>query len=219
MSAKVLKNTVKDMEVKASKNPSDTIRIWESYKEQALLWRALSLIQIPSTLAAIILAIMLWQGRSITLNVPAKPLPGMYEVQELPDVEFLEVGVNFINLIGSYQNAIARRQFLEARKYLVEPMLQKFDKEMLGIELQAIESTKRTQLYFIDPTKTKVSRHDNEIEVSFTGDRLKIVAGRELPPMVTKYIITMTTIPRNELNPYGIVIKNVSYENVKRIES
>jgi len=49
--------------------------------------------------------------------------------------------------------------------------------------------------------------------VAVTGERLKIVAGRELPVMTTRFIVSMTTIPRNPLNAYGIVVTDVQFEN------
>jgi hypothetical protein len=46
------------------------------------------------------------------------------------------------------------------------------------------------------------------------GDRMKVVAGRELDPVQTKYVVSLRTIPRNDINPYGIVIQDLTYENI-----
>lgn len=195
---------------------SDTLRVWESYRDQALLWRAIALLQIPATLASVVFAIVLWTTRSITLNVPLKPAPGIYQVQDIPDIEFIETVTEFVNLVASYQPSTARRQFDEAKKMLVEPLLSTFTADMIGNELKAIESTARTQLFYVDPAKTKVTREGGLITVSVEGDRLKIVAGKELPGTNVRYTVSLKTIPRNKLNPYGIVITNVNFEILKR---
>lgn len=210
------KKILDESKVIDSKGQADTLRVWESYRDQALLWRALALIQIPATAAAIAFSIVLWTTRSITLNVPLKPAPGVYQVQEIADVEFIEVATEFINLIATYQPAIAQRQFREAKNMLWEPFLTEFNTDMIGTELQSIQNTQRTQLFFIDPTKTKITRNGNEVVVSFTGDRLKLVAGKELPVQTSRYTVTLKTIPRNKTNPYGITITNVTFENVQR---
>jgi hypothetical protein len=209
-----LARAIKDTEFMESKGETDTIRLWENYRDQALLWRAMALLQIPTSLLLVVFSVILWTTRSVTLNVPAKPWRGVYLAKEIPDIEFVEVATNFINLIATYQPAVARRQFEHARQYLRDPILERFDLEMMNVELKAIENTNRTQIYFPDPNKTKLERPNDKLAiVSFSGDRLKLVAGKELPAVNTTFTVSMTTIPRQELNPYGIVIVNVTYEN------
>jgi hypothetical protein len=205
---------LEDAKVSEPKNKSDTLKIWEAYREQALLWRAIALLQIPATLAAIIFSIVVWLKSSPIIHIPLKPAPGIYTTREIPDVEFVELATEFINLIASYQSIIARRQFEQARTFLVEPMLTEFTNEMLGEELKAIESTSRTQLFFVDATKNVIERNPDSVTVKFTGERLKIVAGKELPTVTSRYSITIKTIPRNKLNPYGLAITKVSFENL-----
>jgi hypothetical protein len=210
----------RDTNVFDARGETDTIRLWENYRDQALLWRAIALIQIPTSLLLAIFALVMWSTRSVTLNVPAKPLPGMYLAREIPDTEFVEVATDFINLIASYQPSNARRQFNHARQMLVEPMLTRFQTEMMGIELKAIEQTTRTQLFYPDPTRTTFERIDDKsVKVSFVGDRLKLVAGQEVPAELTRFTVVLTTIPRQQLNPYGIVITNVQFENLSRDRS
>lgn len=200
---------------KDSKKDTDTIRLWEGYRDMAMLWRTLALIQIPTTFICCVMVLIFFYSQDITLNVPAKPLPGVYSPQEINDAEFIDTASSFINLIATYQPAIARRQFSKARELITEPMLTKFDEDMMGAELKAIENTKRTQLYFIDPAKISVARGNGEVVVTLVGDRQKILAGKELQAVVTKYDITLTTLPRNDINPFGIVIKNVAVENIE----
>ena len=207
------KKLLQDSGVIDSRGESDTIRLWESYRDQAVLWRSLALLQIPATFIMVVFALVMWSTRRTILNVPAKPLPGIYAAQELPDPEFIETATGFVNLIATYQPAVAQRQFLRAREVLQEPMLERFNREMLGTELKTIQNTSRTQIFFADPAKTKIFRKGSMVEVTIAGERLKTIAGRQLPPIETIFNISMTTIPRNDLNPYGIVITSVAFEN------
>lgn len=204
-----------DTSIIDARGETDTIRLWENHRDQAILWRGVALMQIPTTVLALFLAVSLFFGQKVVLNVPAKPLPGYYEAQEIPDTEFIEYAQDYVNLIASYQPAVARRQFQRARSLVLEPMLARYDEEMLGHELKAIEQTNRTQVFFVDPNTVEIDRPNNkEVLVQFVGDRLKMVAGQELPLERTRYRVTLTTIPRNSLNPYGIMITNVSTENL-----
>lgn len=196
---------------------SDTIRVWESYREQAGVWRALALIQIPTTAIAIIFAIVLWSTRSVTLNVPRNPAPGVYKAQDIPDTEFLDVATEFLNMVASYQSMTAQKQFTEAARITIEPYLTRFRTEMLGTELQTISATGRTQMFFPDPTKTTLDRLDPQtVKVTFVGERDKIIAGKELTPVTSRFTVTMSTIPRHRLNQFGIVVIDFTAENLER---
>jgi len=211
------KQVIKEANLMASKQGADTIRLWENYHDQAILWRAIALLQIPATAVSVIFAVVMYTHRSITLNVPAKPLPGMYAAQDIPDTEFIDMSTEFLNLIASYQYHTARRQFDEAARMLTEPALSRFNEDFLDAELKTVESTNRTQIFLVDPTKTQIDRSEaRQITITMMGDRLKIIAGKELPLVKTKFTITLTTNPRNKLNPYGIVITDFSFENVEK---
>jgi hypothetical protein len=210
--SQAVKDRVQDTELSAGRTKNDTIRLWENYKDQALMWRSLALLQIPATSIALVFALMMWATREITLQVPSKPMPGMYAAQDIPDTEFVNVANDYISLIATYQPATARKQFEAARAMLKEPLLTKFSAEMIGSELTAIEATSRTQVFFIDPLKTKVERGGNEVTVTVIGERWKVIAGSELPTVTSRFRVTMTTNPRNPINPYGIVITSVNFK-------
>lgn len=209
--AKGAKKILEQSGFRESKSDNDTVRLWENYREQALLWRALALFQIPATCIALIFAIIIFHNRETVLNVPARPLPGFYQAEEIPDEEFISVTTEFVNLVATYQPITARRQFEKAAEYLIEPMLSRFQTDMIGTELQAIETTRRTQVYWIDPTKTELFRNpdDGTIVVNLVGERKKLVAGEELPDVITQFRVHLATVPRNTLNKFGIVITNV----------
>ena len=209
---------IKQAGVMDSRSQNDTIRLWENYRDQATMWRAISLLQIPATCLALLFALFMWANRTTVLNVPRSPLPGTYSVKEIPDTEFVDVATEFLNLIASYQHNVARRQFQKASEMIQEPLLTRFTKEIAQDELRTIESTNRTQTFFVDPETVSIKRDEvlRQITVEMTGDRLKIVAGTELPLVKTRFAVTMTTTPRNKLNPVGIVVVAYSFEEVKR---
>jgi hypothetical protein len=207
-----VREVVADTRLNATRSESDTIRLWENYKDQALLWRSLTLIQFPATFAALIFATVMWSTRVVNLTVPSKPEPGIHVAQDIPDTEFINAANTYVNLVATYQPVTARNQFNVARSMLKEPVYSKFTDEMMGAELGAIESTSRTQVFFTDPLRTKVTRNGNEVTVSLVGERWKVIAGSPLPTITSRFTITMSTIPRNPLNPYGIVITGVSFK-------
>lgn len=206
---------IKSTEISDSQNKADTIRLWESYRDHALLWRAIALLQIPVTILVILLCFLMWSTRTVRVMVPRDVKPGMFAIRDVPDAEFLDYATDYINLVASYQPAIARRQFVAAREMLTEPVLSAFDRDMLNGELKTIETTGRTQIFYINPAKTKIERNDTAVNVEFEGDRLKIVAGQELPTVASTYKLTMKVLPRNKFNPFGIVVTNVEFKNVE----
>jgi hypothetical protein len=54
------------------------------------------------------------------------------------------------------------------------------------------------------------------VTVNFVGERLKIVAGRELPSVTSEYSIILSSIPHNKLNPYGIAIVGANFKDIVR---
>ena len=212
VATQAVKEKVNDTQLSASRSNNDTIRLWENYKDQALMWRSIALIQIPATSIALIFAMVLWATREIILQVPSKPLPGQYDVTDIPDTEFINVANDYINLIATYQPGTARKQFEYAAGMLKEPLLSRFNAEMRGPELSAIENTSRTQVFFIDPLKTKIIRENGRVIVTVVGERWKVIAGAPLPTVTSRFRVEMSTIPRNPVNPYGIVIQSVSFK-------
>lgn len=187
---------------------ADTVRLWEGYREQATLWRALALLQMPTTALAIIMALIMFFFADTIIEVPPKPQPGRYSAKQLPDAQFVDVAQQVINLIATYQPVNARGQFSAARKYLWEPALTEFETSMLQDELRAIEQTKRTQIFYINEKNIKVERFPERdlIEVRLSGQRQKLIGDRPLPADHLVYYVRMTTIPRNAQNEYGIVV-------------
>ncbi len=211
MKLNTVKSDIKQLEKVAGRAGSDTIRLWEGYKEQAFFWRALALIQVPATTLAIAAALIMYFLADTIIEVPEHPQPGFYSVKQLPDSQFINVGTEVINLISTYQPAIARRQFKTARKYLWEPALSEFEKTMLGSELSMIEETSRSQMFYINPQLINVERYPDRdtVVVRVPGVRQKLIGDKLLSPDEMVYYVKMTTIPRNVHNEYGIVITDI----------
>ncbi|MBL7663145.1 hypothetical protein JNK13_10385 [bacterium] len=213
-----IKREVQDIERIAGRAGADTIRLWESYRDQAYMWRALAMIQIPTTFVAIAAALIMYFFADTVIEVPERPQPGNYSVKQLPDSEFTSVATEVVNLIGSYQPATARRQFSTARKYLWEPALTLFEEKMMKDELRTVEETGRSQIFYVDPNQTKITRfpEQDKVEVRVQGNRLKLIGDKPLPADYLAYYITMTTIPRNEHNEYGIVVIDVKLRKLEQ---
>ena len=210
------KRLMNDTRFREGKRSNDTLRLWENYRDQAQLWRALALIQIPSFLVLLAFTFTIYANRSLTFSVPAKPLPGMYELNEVPDAEFIAVAEDFVNLIATYQPRTAERQFIKASEMLIEPFLTTFEKLIIKKDLKVISDTGRSQILYVDSSQTNIDRHDDLVYVKIIGDSNRRIKEQELKAVTTEYQIAMKTIPRTRLNPYGIVIVdlNISTKNV-----
>ena len=190
---------------------SDSLRVWESYRDQATLWRALTLLQMPAIALSITVALVLFFTSDTIINVPIKPEPGHYSADKLPDSEFVSVAVQVVNLLSTYTPYTARPQFVKARKYLWEPALSHFEKYYMKQELPTVTDMSRSQIFRVNMRGVKVQRRDDEfVVVRLPGTRQRLIGNRMLPPEQIAWYIKMITIPRNVHNEYGIVIIDVS---------
>lgn len=211
-----VKKDLKQLERVGGRAGADTIRLWEGYREQAYLWRALSLLQMPATALSIAAALVMYFFADTIIEVPERPQPGYYSVKQLPDSQFIDAAMAVINLTATYQPAVARRQFKTARKYLWEPALTEFEDTMMTKEIQAIEETKRSQIFFVNPRLINVERYPEleRVVIRIPGIRQKLIGSKPLPPDEMAYYVTMTTIPRNVSNEYGIVVVDIHLRRV-----
>jgi TraE protein len=205
---KAISGGVKSIERVDGRADGDTLRLWESHKEQAMLWRALALLQIPATTLAIIAAMVMYFFADTVVEVPLQPKPGRYGTKTLPDSEYVNAATEVVNLIATYTPATARRQYTRAKQFLWEPALTEFEKSMMVEELRTIEETSRTQLFFINESMVKVDRfpEEDKVVVRLPGVRQKLISSQPMPPDELVYYIKMTTIPKNVTNEFGIVV-------------
>jgi hypothetical protein len=213
-----IKESLKDIERVSGRAGSDTIRLWEGYRDQAFLWRALALLQMPATALAIILSLVLYFTADTIIEVPDMPQPGFYSVKKLPDSHFINFANEIVNLIATYQPATARKQFTTARDYLWEPALTNFETVMMQRELRAIEETRRSQMFYVEDKLIRVERFPDQdyVVVRIPGTRQKLVGTKPILPVdQLAYYVKMTTIPKNVHNEFGIVVVDMRVETVK----
>lgn len=213
-----LKEGLSEMERTAGRAGSDTLRLWEFYKNQALLWRALALLQIPGTALALVMAILMFVTRTQIFNIPEKPLAGYFSVKDLPDAEFVNFATNLVNTAYTYQYVNAERQLTSARRYLWEPALSEYDKRVLGDEMRIISQTARSQMFFIDEGLTKVIRRSNDgkVTVRFVGTMQRLLGTETARPQEMVIYVKMSTVPRTVENEYGIVAVDLRINETRR---
>ncbi len=206
-------NIARKIKVAESRQEADTFKLWESYREQATMWRVIALFQMFGSFLLICFSFYLYSTREITLHVPRQPLPGLYAVEQIPEDTLVEAATEIVNLIATYQPHTAEKQFRATLELLQEPALSQFKETMLGMELQAIRGTSRTQLFVVDPSRNKIefTRHGAQVsaQVTLIGERDKFMAGKLITRVTTAYQITFTTKPRNKINPYGLVATQI----------
>jgi hypothetical protein len=208
-------NIARKINVGESRQEADTFKLWESYREQATMWRVIALFQMFGSFLLICFAFYLYSTREITLHVPRQPLPGQYAVNQVPEDILVEAATEIVNLIATYQPHTAEKQFRAVLELLDEPALSQFKETMLGMELQAIRGTSRTQLFVVDPSRNTIEFSRHGAHVTLIGERDKFMAGKLLTPVTTAYRITFTTKPRNKINPYGLVATKIEQMELK----
>ena len=52
--------------------------------------------------------------------------------------------------------------------------------------------------------------------ITMQGDPIKVVDGKVVYPLQTRFVVILRTIPRTDINPYGIVVQDLTYENLKK---
>ena len=187
---------------------ADPMKLWEAYREQSLMWRALALLLLPGTLLATTMAFSTFFWSDTRIEVPPAPEPGFYKVDNIPDGVFLQKARRVTTLISSYQPSTAENQFVEARKMMWEPILSRFQKEYVKDELKKIKRTSRSQMFYVNTKGLQITRFDDHVIVRIAGKRKKFL-DKELSKMDDiAWFVTMSTVPPNKLNRFGIVVTN-----------
>jgi hypothetical protein len=214
---KNIKDSLKQLEKVGGRAGADTLRLWDSYREQAYMWRALALLQMPATALSIAAALIMFFFADTIIEVPERPQPGYYSVKQLPDSQFIGTSVEIINHIATYQPKSARSQFRNVKKWLWEPALTEFEESMWNSELKTIEETLRSQLFIVNEKFVRVERFPDKdyVVVKVPGLRYRLIGDKPLPAEAIMYFIRMTTIPRNVYNEYGIVATDVRFDKLQ----
>lgn len=207
-------------------------KVVSAYREQSYLWRALALLQIPTTLIAIIVALVVYVNSDTIVEVSPRPAPGYYLTKEIPDEEFIKISIEFVNLISSYQPAIAERQFNYALNLLMEPVYSAFRKQFLiggdgkQAEIEQIRQIQRSQMFFINRDLITVRRFEDRndprnstVEVRVPGELVKFFNGvkqdRVGDDRYLAYFIRLRTFPKTNFNQNGIYL--IDFELITKV--
>lgn len=200
---------------------SDTIKLWESYREQAYLWRAISLAFLgPITCLSLLLSMFMFFLADTKIEIPSQPMPGIYEVSTIPDAYFVNAAEVFVNLIATYQWVNAEEQFLMARKYLLDPQLTIFTRRYIednDSTLAHIQRSKRSTIFYVNRRLVRVNRSPDgqEVTVRLPGQLFTYLAGAQQPAAEEiAYYITMVAMPRSPVNEYGVMINSIDLKGI-----
>ncbi|MCC6934036.1 MAG: hypothetical protein IT292_12430 [Deltaproteobacteria bacterium] len=198
------------------------------YREQSYMWRALALIQFPTTAIAIIIAIVMYVSADVIVDVKPRPAPGYFLVEEIPEQEFIKYSIEFVNLISSFQPSVAERQFRHALNFLQGEFYGQFNiKYLQGLpseqsRLSEIMQLQRAQMFYINRDLV-VAQIENDPEDP-RQDRVIVRVPGELYTFLNGvyqqnridygvYYVTLQTIPNTAFNQNGITIINLRLEN------
>ncbi len=195
---------------------ADPMKLWEGYLEQSLMWRALTLLALPTTILSICLAVFTFLMADTRIEIPAAPEPGFYKLEDIPDKMFIGRAKRVLSMIASYQPDTAENQFKDVRKFLWQPALSKFQLEYLNKELGIIKDTARSQMFYVSNDKTEIHRFDEYVEVKMLGRRKKLLREQLSKMDQVEWTIRMTTVPPNVHNFYGIVVHSLNMKVIDR---
>ena len=189
----------------------DAVQLWDSNRDEANLWRGVAIVLFPVTLLAAIGVLIMYLTADTIIQVPQRRPPHVFQTGQVPDKYFIETALDAVNLIASFTPERAKGQFELARTYLWEPALTQFEKEVMTDELRTVTDTRRTQLFLPDPAHIRVDRESSpeKVIVRVPGARKKLIGGQPLPSDEMVYFVTLTTIPRNIFNEYGVTIVDI----------
>ena len=208
------KDDIQQIERVAGRAGSDTIRLWEGYKEQAYLWRALALLQMPATVIALFAAILAYYASDTVLEIPLRPQPGFYSAKDLSDSAFISVATELANLLATYNPDTVDEQFYKARGLLWEPALSDFQ-DYVNREIPTIKKLRRSQAFYAPPQLAVVLRSGSVVRVFLRGE-MRYWFGKKSPEVKElTYEFVMKTKPRSLTNKFGVVITDVRVHVVK----
>ena len=158
--------------------------------------------------------LVVWVGYLYTdtiIEVPERPQPGWGPPPPLPDSQFALVAISFAELTQSFEFNTAKMQFKKARRLLWKDGLERYNQEMMKLQLQKIEADHLSQKFEIDPQATTIVRHPelDRVEVTLRG---KVSGAQECASATMS--LKLTTVPRNVNNEYGIVIDEYQWSCV-----
>lgn len=213
-----IKQGLNDLDGIEDRVGADSIQLWESFRTQSLLWRAIAILQFPALLFSFILMLFTFFYSDRVVEAPSRPRPMVFEISDISDADLRKFAIQFVSLIGSYQPATVEKQFKLARTMLWEPALSGYSKEFIGKQLERIKNNRRSQLFYISDQQVKVLREPDWAEVRVPGKRQKLIGTTPRPTDEVAWFIKIATVPATELNPFGLVIIDLKPVNVSLSE-
>lgn len=188
------------------------IETGEKNRRAALRWRVLSVLQFPITLICLFYMLVWYAGGETIMKIPARPDPTILETEDLPDPEFVNVAVQFLNLVATYQPFTAREQFETARKLLADPASTEFEKTYIDQELPTIEESGRSGLFTFDINDIETERDEktSKVSVRVPGLRQQFVGKNELPRQEMVYYFDLSVMKDAPVENYGILIVDIA---------
>ena len=186
-------------------------RMEKGFKEQAYIWRTSAIVQMPVAALSIAVSLAMYFFADTVVEVHHKPEHGYHTGGQLNNSELINAATTVVNLVATYQPAIARRNFTSAQRFLIEPALSEFEETMMQKEAPKIEQTRRSQTFMVIPSGVRVERFPGAdyAVVSVPGERTTWIANKKLVPEYMTYFVKLTATPQNLSNQYGLVASDL----------
>ena len=199
-----------------AQNPNEAMEpVSKGYKTQSYVWRSLALVQMPLAAIAIFIFLVIYFSRDTIINVPQKLPPGHQLVKDLPDAEFLNVSLEVVNLLATYQPFTVKNQFESAKKYFTKALQTSPVVESLLVELKSIEQRRESQWFDISLSAITLNRSPDQqyVDIQVPGVQYKSLEQLQQPPVRAQYLLRLTTIPGKQFNEYGIVVSDMKFRS------
>jgi len=180
----------------------------DSFHEQGRLWRLLSVYFAPGTFLSLVAAFFMLIYSVDRQPVELRPAPSIVDVKEVPDDRFFAVADEVVGLLNSYHYSRADAQFNLAKTFLWEPALSQFIKNNES-EVPKILSLRRSQFFDSTGFPKLPKRANEEFAVAVAGKLQTWIGAQEPTEELLQIKLTMITVPRNAINPWGIVVTSI----------
>jgi hypothetical protein len=187
------------------------IRRWEIWE---MFWRYLALIQLLVILYCVYYFLTRYFNGDTIINVESRNPPGKYAVTEIASSDFINQGIEVLNLIATYQPNTVADQFKAAKHILTGEALAKFEAESIAQEMPSVERSGMTQIFSVESLYATAERDDekNTVKVRIPGIREKFI-GRNLQSREeVLYSLEEVVGEPSPNNEYGLLISKIAVE-------
>ncbi len=174
-----------------------------SPKMTFMKWKATTLVSSALTVAAVWYA---WSAYRWCAPCPPLPLPLPGPFYEIPDQEFTSVAVQFLSLAETFDAGSAEGNFRKALSIVHANEYSKLSSRFLTDQLPRIRQNIEEQRFYVDLASLAALRERNVMKVDVRGILKIKKSSNEEQVVPVHYIVELTTVPRNPVHPYGIVV-------------